>query len=126
MRADICLCLCVERCAGCGEVSTQLIYRSNDQLRRHRINHNHIYGPVKALLGAGARFVSFYAPEPELAAPFPQAAQVGNFAHLQFPELEDFGDVIWRGNGGVGCARVDWFTPDGLNTWGDGRLIVLR
>ncbi len=53
------------------------------------------------------------------------AAQVGNFAHPQFPELEDFGDVIWRGNGGVGYARVDWFTPDGLNTWGDGRLIVL-
>ncbi|MFN4292558.1 MAG: Gfo/Idh/MocA family protein [Thermoflexales bacterium] len=243
------------------------------------INHNHIYGQVKALLGAGARFVSFYAPEPELAAPFsaafPQAAQarseaeiledarvhlivtagvpceraplgmramrhgkdfmtdkpgfttldqlaearrvqaetqriysvcyserfesratvkagelaragaigrviqtiglgphranlasrpawfferqryggilcdigshqadqflfftgsseaevvaaqVGNFAHPQFPELEDFGDVIWCGNGGVGYARVDWFTPDGLNTWGDGRLIVL-
>ncbi|BCX02944.1 MAG: oxidoreductase [Candidatus Roseilinea sp.] len=243
------------------------------------INHNHIYGQVRALLGAGARFVSFYAPEPELAAPFaatfPQAtrarneaeiledprihlvvtagipceraplgirvmqhgkdfmtdkpgfttldqlaearrvqaetqhiysvcyserfesratvkagelvqagaigraiqtiglgphranlsarpawfferqkyggilcdigshqadqflfltgsteaevvaAQVGNIAHPQFPELEDFGDVIWRGNGGVGYARVDWFTPDGLGVWGDGRLIVL-
>lgn len=53
------------------------------------------------------------------------AAQVGNFVHPQFPELEDFGDVIWRGDGGVGYARVDWFTPDGLNVWGDGRLIVL-
>jgi len=29
------------------------------------------------------------------------------------------------GNGGSGYLRVDWFTPDGLNTWGDGRLIVL-
>lgn len=243
------------------------------------INHNHIYGQVKALLGAGARFVSFYAPEPELAAPFasafPQAAQarseaeiledprihmvvtagipceraalgirvmqhgkdfmtdkpgfttldqlaevrrvqaetqriysvcyserfesratvkagelvragaigrviqtiglgphranlasrpawfferqkyggilcdiashqadqflfftgsseaeviaaqVGNVAHPQFPELEDFGDVVWRGNGGTGYARVDWFTPDGLGVWGDGRLFIL-
>ena len=30
-----------------------------------------------------------------------------------------------RGNGGTGYIRVDWFTPDGLNTWGDGRLTVL-
>ena len=30
-----------------------------------------------------------------------------------------------RGNGGAGYIRVDWFTPDGLNTWGDGRLTVL-
>jgi hypothetical protein len=30
-----------------------------------------------------------------------------------------------RGNGGTGYIRVDWFTPDGLNTWGDGRLTIL-
>ena len=30
-----------------------------------------------------------------------------------------------RGNNGSGYIRVDWFTPDGLNTWGDGRLTVL-
>ena len=30
-----------------------------------------------------------------------------------------------RGNGGSGYVRVDWFTPDGLSTWGDGRLTVL-
>jgi predicted dehydrogenase len=53
------------------------------------------------------------------------AAQIGNFGHPQYPELEDFGDVIWRGNRGVGYARVDWFTPDGLATWGDGRLFIL-
>ncbi|MCS6846362.1 MAG: Gfo/Idh/MocA family oxidoreductase [Anaerolineae bacterium] len=53
------------------------------------------------------------------------ASQVGNFNHPQYPEFEDFGDVIWRGDGGVGYARVDWFTPDGLGVWGDGRLIIL-
>lgn len=53
------------------------------------------------------------------------ASQVGNVAHPQHPELEDFGDVVWHGNGGTGYARVDWFTPDGLNTWGDGRLTIL-
>ena len=30
-----------------------------------------------------------------------------------------------RGNGGTGYIRGDWFTPDGLNTWGDGRLTIL-
>ena len=53
------------------------------------------------------------------------ASQVGNFKHPQYPELEDFGDVMLRGNGGNGYIRVDWYTPDGLPTWGDGRLVVL-
>jgi predicted dehydrogenase len=53
------------------------------------------------------------------------ASQVGNVHHPQYPGLEDFGDVMLRGNGGAGYIRVDWFTPDGLNTWGDGRLTVL-
>ena len=30
-----------------------------------------------------------------------------------------------RGDKGTGYIRVDWFTPDGLNTWGDGRLTIL-
>ena len=33
--------------------------------------------------------------------------------------------MMLRGNGGTGYIRVDWFTPDGLNTWGDGRLTIL-
>jgi predicted dehydrogenase len=53
------------------------------------------------------------------------ASQVGNFHHAQYLEFEDFGDVVWRGNGGAGYARVDWFTPDGLGVWGDGRLTIL-
>jgi predicted dehydrogenase len=53
------------------------------------------------------------------------AAQVGNVHHRDTPELEDFGDVMLRGDGGSGYIRVDWFTPDGLNTWGDGRLTIL-
>ena len=53
------------------------------------------------------------------------AAQVGNVAHPQYPDFEDFGDVMCRGDGGTGYIRVDWFTPDGLATWGDGRLTIL-
>ena len=39
--------------------------------------------------------------------------------------LEDFGDVVMRSDGCSGYIRVDWFTPDGLDTWGDGRLFIL-
>jgi predicted dehydrogenase len=53
------------------------------------------------------------------------ASQVGNLRHPDKPGLEDFGDCMLRGNGGTGYIRVDWFTPKGLNTWGDGRLTVL-
>ncbi len=53
------------------------------------------------------------------------AAQVGNVNHPQYPGLEDFGDTMVRGNGGTGYIRVDWFTPDGLKSWGDGRLTIL-
>jgi predicted dehydrogenase len=43
----------------------------------------------------------------------------------EHPGLEDFGDVLLHGDAGTGYIRVDWFTPDGLATWGDGRLTVL-
>ncbi|MBO0723217.1 MAG: Gfo/Idh/MocA family oxidoreductase [Blastocatellia bacterium] len=53
------------------------------------------------------------------------ASQVANFHHPQYPGLEDFGDVMLRGDQGVGYIRIDWFTPDGLPIWGDGRLTIL-
>jgi predicted dehydrogenase len=53
------------------------------------------------------------------------ASQVGNFKHPQYPELEDFGDMVLRGNGGTGFIRVDWYTPQGLGVWGDGRMTIL-
>jgi len=53
------------------------------------------------------------------------SSQVGNFKHPQYPELEDFGDMVLRGNGGTGYIRVDWYTPQGLGVWGDGRMTIL-
>jgi predicted dehydrogenase len=53
------------------------------------------------------------------------AAQIGNVNHPQYPQFEDFGDVMIKGNKGTGYIRVDWFTPDGLKSWGDGRLTIL-
>jgi predicted dehydrogenase len=53
------------------------------------------------------------------------ASQIANVAHPERPRFQDFGDMMLRGNRGMGYVRLDWFTPDGLGTWGDGRLFVL-
>lgn len=54
------------------------------------------------------------------------ASTVANHAHPDYPELEDFGDCTIAGdNGTSNYFRVDWFTPDGLGTWGDGRTVIL-
>lgn len=53
-------------------------------------------------------------------------AAVGNFANPDTPELEDFGEASFLGNNGAtNQIRVDWFTPNGLSTWGDGRTFIL-
>lgn len=53
------------------------------------------------------------------------ASRVANHAHPEQPEFEDFGEVLLEADGCSGYVRVDWFTPDGLASWGDGRLTVL-
>ena len=53
------------------------------------------------------------------------ASQVRNVRHPEHPKFQDFGDVMVRGNGGTGYIRMDWFTPNGLSTWGDGRMTIL-
>ena len=54
------------------------------------------------------------------------ASQIANYAHPEYPELDDFGDAMLVGdNGTTNYFRVDWFTPDGLRTWGDGRTMIL-
>jgi predicted dehydrogenase len=53
------------------------------------------------------------------------ASQVANVRHKDHPKFQDFGDMMLRGNAGFGYVRLDWFTPQGLGTWGDGRLFIL-
>jgi predicted dehydrogenase len=53
------------------------------------------------------------------------ASQIANVNHPSHPKFQDFGDMVLSGNGGAGYVRVDWFTPDGLGVWGDGRLFLL-
>jgi len=53
------------------------------------------------------------------------AASVANYANPQDPGLQDFGEILITGDRGHGYIRVDWYTPDALPTWGDGRLTIL-
>ena len=52
-------------------------------------------------------------------------AQVGNFNIPAYPKYQDFGDMSVRSSHATGYIRIDWFTPDGLATWGDGRTFIL-
>lgn len=53
-------------------------------------------------------------------------SKVANYNHKQYPEFEDFGDAtLVADNGATMYFRVDWFTPDGLGVWGDGRTLIL-
>jgi predicted dehydrogenase len=50
---------------------------------------------------------------------------VANFNNPKYPELEDFGEAsLTANNGASGYYRVDWFTPNGLRSWGDGRTFI--
>lgn len=53
------------------------------------------------------------------------ASRVANFNYPDRPEFQDFGDMLLRSDHATGYVRVDWFTPDALPVWGDGRLFVL-
>ncbi len=53
-------------------------------------------------------------------------AATANHTHKDHPNFEDFGEASLLGNNGsTNYIRVDWFTPKGLSTWGDGRMIIL-
>jgi predicted dehydrogenase len=53
-----------------------------------------------------------------------EASTIGSYGTE--PEgFEDFAEITLRTPSVRGYCRVDWFTPDGLPTWGDGRLFVV-
>ena len=52
-------------------------------------------------------------------------SQVGNFNNPKYPKYSDFGDMSVRSSHATGYIRIDWFTPEGLDTWGDGRTFIL-
>jgi predicted dehydrogenase len=52
-------------------------------------------------------------------------ASTANRALADIPDFRDYGEILLEADGANGFIRVDWFTPDGLPTWGDGRLFLL-
>ena len=52
-------------------------------------------------------------------------AQTGNFNTPEYPKYRDFGDMSVRSPHATGYIRIDWYTPKGLATWGDGRMFIL-
>jgi len=53
------------------------------------------------------------------------SSQIGNFNIPKYPQYSDFGDMNVRSPHATGYIRIDWFTPEGLDTWGDGRTFIL-
>ena len=53
------------------------------------------------------------------------SATVANRGNPDKPGLQDIGDMHLRTPKTTGYVRLDWFTPEGLSTWGDGRLTIL-
>ncbi|MDD3930397.1 MAG: Gfo/Idh/MocA family oxidoreductase [Sphaerochaeta sp.] len=54
------------------------------------------------------------------------SSRVGNLYHPEYPGLEDFGDACFTASNGIPCYfSLDWYTPDGLGTWGDGRIFIV-
>lgn len=52
-------------------------------------------------------------------------ATVRNYANPETPGLQDFGELVLRNEKAHAYIRVDWYTPDALPNWGDGRLTIL-
>lgn len=53
-------------------------------------------------------------------------ARASNLNNPDKPGLEDFGELSLIGDNGASFySRVDWFTPEGMTSWGDGRTFVL-
>ncbi|MFT4258943.1 Gfo/Idh/MocA family protein [Microbacterium sp.] len=54
------------------------------------------------------------------------SSTIANYAHPETPGLQDFGDAhVVLDNGTTGYVRVDWFTPAGIDVFGDGRTLIL-
>ena len=53
------------------------------------------------------------------------SATVANRGHPEHPGLQNVGDMHLRSPKATGYIRLDWLTPNGLGTWGDGRLTIV-
>lgn len=52
-------------------------------------------------------------------------ACIANHNNPDHPDFDDFGEIVLRSAHAHGYVRLDWYTPDALPNWGDGRLTIL-
>lgn len=54
------------------------------------------------------------------------SARVKNYFNKNHPGLDDFGDATLTAENGItGYVRIDWLSPAGIQTWGDGKVVIL-
>jgi predicted dehydrogenase len=96
-------------------------HRLNRAIRPSWFWERDAYGGI--LVDIGCHQIDQFMAFTDAESPTIAQASVGRFAARG--DFDDFGEMILRGERATGYARVDWFTADGLATWGDGRLTVL-
>lgn len=103
-------------------------HRLNRATRPDWFFQRELYGGILADIGTHQidQFLTFAGAEDARI----ELAHAGNHGHPDDPGFQDFGELVLSGFSGSGAgvrgyARLDWFTPDALPNWGDGRLTVL-
>ncbi|MDE2577114.1 MAG: Gfo/Idh/MocA family oxidoreductase [Rhodospirillales bacterium] len=96
-------------------------HRLNRALRPAWFWDREAYGGILVDIGSHQidQFIAFTG----ATAPRVAMAAVGQFA--VGAGFEDFGEIVLRSEHATGYVRLDWFTPDGLASWGDGRVTIL-
>ncbi|MBL1406369.1 MAG: Gfo/Idh/MocA family oxidoreductase [Rhizobiales bacterium] len=98
-------------------------HRHNPHMRDDWFYDNEAYGGIIADIGSHQidQFLFFTgSTDAEI-----EHASVGNYANPDKPGLQDYGEFVIKSEHGHGYVRLDWYTPDALPTWGDGRLNIL-
>jgi len=99
-------------------------HRLNKASRPSWFFEKHQYGGILCDIGSH-QFEQFLTYSGATDATVTHAA-VANYANPDTPGFQDFGEASLLGNNGAtNYVRVDWFTPDGLSTFGDIRTVIL-
>ena len=54
------------------------------------------------------------------------SARVKNYFYPEYPGFDDFGDATLTADNGItGYVRIDWLSPSGIKTWGDGKVVII-
>jgi predicted dehydrogenase len=98
-------------------------HRLNAPTRPDWFFDNRLYGGILADIGTHQidQFMHFTGSTDARIA----HSAVGNFANPDRPRFEDFGEIAIASETAQGYIRLDWYTPDALPNWGDGRMFVL-